>query len=122
LKLYHNLSEFNPTIKAIVTVGTFDGVHIGHQELLSRIRELAQKEGGETVLLTFSPHPRIVLFPDDNDLKLLTTMEERIDRLEKSGLDHLIIHPFSVAFSRITALEYVRDVLVNQIGVHKLVI
>ncbi|HKL03733.1 MAG TPA: bifunctional riboflavin kinase/FAD synthetase [Cryomorphaceae bacterium] len=122
MKLYHNLSEFNPTIKAIVTVGTFDGVHIGHQELLSRIRELAQKEGGETVLLTFSPHPRIVLFPDDNDLKLLTTMEERIDRLEKSGLDHLIIHPFSVAFSRITALEYVRDVLVNQIGVHKLVI
>ncbi|MFN2428762.1 MAG: bifunctional riboflavin kinase/FAD synthetase [Cryomorphaceae bacterium] len=120
--MYRNLSEFTPTTRAIVTVGTFDGVHVGHQKLLSRIRELARKENGETVLLTFSPHPRIVLFPDDNDLKLLTTLNERIERLEKTGLDHLIIHPFSVEFSRTTALEYVKDILVNQLGVHKLVI
>jgi len=122
LKVYHNLNEFKPLKQAISTVGTFDGVHIGHQKILKRISELARKEGGETVLLTFHPHPRLVLFPDDNDLKLITTLEERIERLSKTGLDHLIIHPFTTEFSRTTAIEYVRDILVEQIGVKKLVI
>lgn len=122
MKVYHNLNEFKPLKQAISTVGTFDGVHIGHQKILKRISELARKEGGETVLLTFHPHPRLVLFPDDNDLKLITTLEERIERLSKTGLDHLIIHPFTTEFSRTTAIEYVRDILVEQIGVKKLVI
>jgi riboflavin kinase/FMN adenylyltransferase len=122
LKVYHNLNEFKPLKQAIATVGTFDGVHIGHQKLLKRIQELANKQGGETVLLTFHPHPRLVLFPDDNDLKLITTLEERIERLSQTGLDHLIIHPFTTEFSRTTAIEYVRDILVEQIGVKKLVI
>lgn len=122
MKVYHNLNEFKPLKQAIATVGTFDGVHIGHQKLLRRIQELAHKEGGETVLLTFHPHPRLVLFPDDNDLKLITTLEERIERLSETGLDHLIIHPFTTEFSRTTAIEYVRDILVQQIGVKKLVI
>jgi riboflavin kinase/FMN adenylyltransferase len=122
LKVYHNLDEFKPLKQAIATVGTFDGVHIGHQKLLKRIQELADKEGGETVLLTFHPHPRLVLFPDDNDLKLITTLEERIDRLSQTGLNHLITHPFTTEFSRTTAIEYVRDILVEQIGVKKLVI
>jgi len=122
LKVYHNLSEFKPLKQAITTVGTFDGVHVGHQKILKRIQELAAKEGGETVLLTFHPHPRLVLFPDDNDLKLITTLLERIDRLSQTGLDHLIIHPFTAEFSRTTAIEYVRDMLVERIGVKKLVI
>ena len=122
MKVYHNLNEFKPLRQAIATVGTFDGVHVGHQKLLKRIQELAKKEGGESVLLTFHPHPRLVLFPDDNDLKLITTLEERIDRLAETGLDHLIIHPFTPEFSRTTAVEYVRDILVNGIGVKKLVI
>jgi riboflavin kinase/FMN adenylyltransferase len=122
LKVYHKLSEYSPRSKAIVTVGTFDGVHIGHQKLLSTINEIAKREGGESVLLTFSPHPRLVLFPDDNDLRLLSTLEEKIQRLEKSGLQHLIIHPFTVKFSRTTAVEYVQDILVGGLGVHKLVI
>lgn len=122
MKVYHNLNEFKPLKQAIATVGTFDGVHVGHQKLLKRIKELAHKEGGETVLLTFHPHPRLVLFPDDNDLKLITTLEERIERLSQTGLDHLIIHPFTTEFSRTTAIEYVRDILVEQIGVKKLVI
>lgn len=105
-----------------MTVGTFDGVHIGHEKLLSTINEIAKREGGESVLLTFSPHPRLVLFPDDNSLRLLSTLEEKIERLEKSGLQHLIIHPFTVKFSRTTALEYVQDILVGDLGVHKLVI
>lgn len=103
-------------------MGTFDGVHVGHKLLLDRITGLAQEEGCTSVLLTFYPHPRLVLFPDDNDLKLLTTLDEKIELLEESGIDHLIIHPFTQAFSRTTALQYVRDMLVDGIGVHKLVI
>lgn len=122
MKVYHKLSEYSPRSKAIVTVGTFDGVHIGHQKLLSTINEIAKREGGESVLLTFSPHPRLVLFPDDNDLRLLSTLEEKIERLEKSGLQHLIIQPFTIKFSRTTALQYVQDILVGDLGVHKLVI
>ncbi len=122
MKVYHSLSEFKPLKQAIATVGTFDGVHVGHQKLLKRIQELAEREHGETVLLTFHPHPRLVLFPDDNDLKLITTLEERIEQLSQTGLDHLIIHPFTTEFSRTTAIEYVRDILVQQIGVKKLVI
>ncbi|NEN23025.1 bifunctional riboflavin kinase/FAD synthetase [Cryomorpha ignava] len=122
MKVYRKLSEFKPQAKAIVTVGTFDGVHIGHQKLLSTINDLAKAEDGESVLLTFSPHPRLVLFPEDNDLKLLSTLDERIERLRKSGLDHLIVHPFTIDFSRITAIDYVSEILVNQLGVHKLVI
>ena len=122
MKVYRKLSEFKPQSKSIVTVGTFDGVHIGHQKLLSTINNIAQVENGESILLTFSPHPRLILFPEDNDLKLLTTLDERIERLQKTGLDHLIIHPFTKDFSRITASEYVSDILVKHLGVDKLVI
>lgn len=122
MKVYRNLSEFTPLNKAVVTVGTFDGVHRGHQVLLNRINALAKEAGGESVLLTFHPHPRLVLFPDDNDLRLLTTPEEKIALLEASGIEHLIVHPFSLAFSRTSVETYVRDILVRGIGVHKLVI
>ena len=106
----------------VVTTGTFDGVHFGHQKIIDRLKSVATKIGGESVLLTFHPHPRMVLFPDDEDLKLLSTREEKIKRLESAGLDHLIIYPFSRKFSRRTATEYVRDLLVNEIGVKSLVI
>ena len=106
----------------VVTTGTFDGVHFGHQKIIDRLKSVATKIGGESVLLTFHPHPRMVLFPDDEDLKLLSTREEKIKRLESAGLDHLIIYPFSRKFSRRTATEYVRDLLVNKIGVKSLVI
>lgn len=106
----------------MVTTGTFDGVHLGHQQIIKRLREIAEKEGGETVLLTFSPHPRMVLFPDSNEIKLLTTEHEKIELLEKYGIDHLIIHPFTKEFSRLSSLEFVRNILVNKIGTSKLVI
>lgn len=122
MKVYRNLSEFNPLGNAVVTVGTFDGVHRGHQVLLKRINTAAKEAGGESVLLTFHPHPRLVLFPDDNDLRLLTTSEEKIELLEASGIDHLIVHPFSVPFSRTSVESYVQDILVKGIGVRKLVI
>lgn len=121
MKVYHGIDSFEMRNKAVVTTGTFDGVHIGHRKILNRLIETAQKNGGETVLLTFYPHPRMVLNLD-SDLQLLNTIEEKIDLLEKAGIDHLIIHPFTKKFSRISSLEFVRDILVNQIGTKKLVI
>ncbi len=106
----------------MVTIGTFDGVHPGHLSIISRIREIANSIGGETVLLTFYPHPRMVLHPEDHGIKLLNTPEEKARLLETSGIDHLIIYPFSEPFSRLTAFDYVRDLLVNGIGAHTVVV
>jgi riboflavin kinase/FMN adenylyltransferase len=122
VKVYQSLEEFTRLDKAIVTIGTFDGVHMGHQRILSRLRETALNEQAETVVLTFFPHPRMVLQPDDNSLQLITTLQERERLLGDFGIDHLIIQPFSKEFSRMTAVEFVRDLLVNKIGLHTLVI
>ncbi len=103
-------------------MGTFDGIHFGHQKLIESLNKKAHAAGGESVMLTFSPHPRLVLFPDNNSLKLINTLEEKIERLEKSGIDHLIIYPFTKEFSRISAIEYVRDFLVKELKVSTLII
>lgn len=121
MKIYHNIEEFQKIENAVVTTGTFDGVHIGHVKIIDRLKEVAKKINGETVLLTFFPHPRTVLF-SDNDLKLISTKHEKIALLEQAGIDHLIIHPFSREFSRLSSVEFVRDILVNKIGTSKLVI
>jgi len=122
MNVYQEIEEFKLAPNAVVTIGTFDGVHKGHQKILSRLGEIAKEKNGETVLLTFFPHPRMVLQPDDNDLKLITTMNERIDLLRAYGVNHLIIQPFSKEFSRMSAMEFVRDILVNKIGTKTLVI
>lgn len=122
LKIYSSIAEFSPVGKAVVTIGTFDGVHFGHQKIIARLKEIAQSVKGEVVLLTFFPHPRMVLFPGDHGLQLLNTMDEKILLLEKFGIDHLIVHPFSKEFSRTSSTEFVRDILVNKIGVKRLVI
>ena len=122
MNVYNSIDNFPGTANAVVTIGTFDGVHIGHQQIIRHLRKLAAETKGETVLLTFFPHPRIVLQPDDNDLKLITTMEEREELLRSFGIDHLIIQPFSKDFSRISATEFVRDQLIKRIGMKTLVI
>lgn len=122
MKVYRSLEEFEPLANAVVTQGTFDGVHIGHQKILDRVRNIAAQKGGESVLLTFFPHPRMVLQPDDNTLRLLSTTEEKIERLRKAGIDHLLVIPFTLEFSRQSSMQFVRDVLVNTIGVKTLVI
>jgi riboflavin kinase/FMN adenylyltransferase len=121
VKVYKGLDEFEKLESAIVTTGTFDGVHQGHRKILNRLIEVAKKNKGESVLLTFFPHPRMVLQPD-SDLKLINTIDEKIELLRQVGIDHLIIHPFTREFSRTTSLEFVRDLLVNKIGTTKLVI
>lgn len=119
MKVIENYKNFNPTKKTIVTIGTFDGVHIGHQKIIEQLVATGKEEN--SVLLTFFPHPRMVL-QKDNSIKLINTITERIEILEKTGLDYLIVHPFDKEFSRLSALDFVRDVLVNQLNISQLVI
>ena len=117
----HNISEFQKGEKTFVTIGTFDGVHFGHQRILEKLVSDAKRAGKKSILLTFFPHPRMVL-QKDSSLELINTIEERKNLLAKTGLDYLIIHPFSKEFSRLTALAFVREILVNQFNVSKLCI
>lgn len=104
-----------------ITIGTFDGVHVGHQMILERIIKNANKLDLKSMVLTFFPHPRMVL-QKDADIKLLNTLDEKIKILENLGLDYLIIHPFSKDFSRLSATEFVRDILVNKLLTKKIII
>lgn len=122
MKIHTDITAFHGVQRPVLTTGTFDGVHLGHQVILDRLRTVARREGDESVLFTFHPHPRLVLFPNDNDLRLLNTPAEKQHLLEKAGLDHLLVVPFSREFSRMLAADYVRNVLVGGIGVHALVI
>jgi riboflavin kinase/FMN adenylyltransferase len=121
LKTFQDISSFTPKEKTFVTIGTFDGVHFGHQKILDKLVFEAKKAGKKSVLLTFFPHPRMVL-QKDAKIELINTINERAQLLEKTGLDYLIIHPFSKEFSRTTALEFVRDTLVNKLNISKLII
>jgi len=121
LKEYESSSAYKNTRGSVVTIGTFDGVHLGHKALLNRLISTAQKEDLDSVLLTFFPHPRIVL-QKDSDLKLINTLSEKKQLLKNIGLHHLVVQPFTKEFSRLTALEYVRDILVNQLNAKKIII
>ncbi|HLT49251.1 MAG TPA: bifunctional riboflavin kinase/FAD synthetase [Aequorivita sp.] len=121
MKKYPSASAYKNDRQSIVTIGTFDGVHIGHKAILKRLVETAKKENIDSVVLTFFPHPRMVL-QQKSDIKLINTINERTQLLENTGLEHLVIHPFTHAFSRLTALEYVRDILVNSLKAKKIII
>ncbi|MEL6193750.1 MAG: bifunctional riboflavin kinase/FAD synthetase [Bacteroidota bacterium] len=122
MKVYRSVEAFEKGNNTIATIGTFDGVHIGHQTILNRIIQLAKRVEGESVLISFYPHPRLVLFPENNPLKLLHTLEERIATLEKLGLDKLLLIPFTKEFSRTPSKAFIRDVLVEGVGIHTIVI
>jgi riboflavin kinase/FMN adenylyltransferase len=119
LEISRGLSTYKSTDKSIVTVGTFDGVHIGHQKIIKKLN--TKKDHAKSVILTFFPHPRMVL-QKDVELKLLNTLDEKIALLEKAGLDCLVVEPFTKEFSRLTALNFVRTILVNRLNINKLVI
>lgn len=121
MRIYSGLDEINGFKNAVVTTGTFDGVHKGHQKILQRLSTLAHKIGGETVIITLWPHPRLVLNPDF-DLKLLTTIDEKAILLEQFDIDHLIRIPFTEEFSNLSYEEYIKNILVSKIGTRKLVI
>jgi len=106
----------------VVTIGTFDGVHLGHQKVILRLQEFAKQHDGETVIFTFHTHPRLVTSPNENTLRLLTTLNEKIKLFEKYGIDHLIIYTFDKNFSELTYSEFVEKILVEKIKTHCLVI
>ncbi|WP_164108163.1 MULTISPECIES: bifunctional riboflavin kinase/FAD synthetase [Sphingobacterium] len=122
MKIYRNLDEFAPLENAIVTIGTFDGVHIGHQKILKKLVNCAKEFGGESVLLTFFPHPRLIINPDDEGLRLINDIEEKTHQLALAGIDHLIITPFTRDFSNQSAEEYIRNVLVNKLGTKSIIL
>ena len=122
MKIYHTLDDFTRLDFGIVTSGTFDGVHLGHQKILQRLCESAKKNNGESVVITFWPHPRMILKPSDVSLKLLNTFEEKAELLRLQGIDHLIRIPFTKEFSQITSQEFVTRILVETIGTKKLII
>lgn len=122
MRVFQGFDELTKIPNPVLTIGTFDGVHLGHQRIIQQLNEEAQKHGGESVLFTFYPHPRMVLFPDSHGLKLLQTQVEKIEKLERMGLQNVIVHPFTKEFSRLTAIEFVRDYLVNKLNVKTIVI
>ena len=122
MKIYYKISDFDSNIKTIVTVGTFDGVHLGHKSIFDKLNKLADENSLEIVLLTFSPHPRHVLFPQNQNLKLINTDEEKIEKIKQLGVQHLIIHEFTKEFSRTTSTDFVKNVLVNKLNIEHLVV
>ena len=122
MKIYEGLEDFHPIANAVVTSGTFDGVHLGHQKIIQRIREIARSIEGETVLITFWPHPRLVLYPNEHNLRLLSTFEEKANLLRQFGIDHLVTIPFTQEFSQLSSEEFIQKVLIEKIQTKVLVI
>jgi riboflavin kinase/FMN adenylyltransferase len=125
LKIFHSINDFTSTKKTILTLGTFDGVHIGHKKILNKLTQSrnvgTENEKYESLVLTFFPHPRMVL-QEHSDIKLLNTITEKIDLLKKIGIENLVIHPFDETFSRLTAEEFVSTILVDRFHIQKIII
>lgn len=121
MKIFNHISSYQSQKPTVLTIGTFDGVHIGHAKIIERLTKSAHKEGLESVILTFFPHPRMVL-QKDSDIKLINTIDEKIQLLTHLGLDSLIIHPFDKTFSQLTAEEFVEQILVEKLNLKKIVI
>jgi len=122
LKIYHNLSEFSKLDNAVVTIGTFDGVHFGHQKIIRQLVQKAKADNGESVILTFFPHPRMIIDPENQELKMINTINEKADILKNLGVDHLIITPFTRDFSNQLPEYYIKDTLVDNIGTKHIII
>lgn len=121
MKVYHNINNFEAK-NPVVTIGTFDGVHLGHQKVIARLKEFARKHDGESVIFTFHPHPRLVTSPNEGNLRLLTTIEEKKQLFEKSGIDHLVVYPFTKSFSELSYSSFVKNILVDKLKTRCLVV
>lgn len=122
MRIYHSIEDFPSDVNTIVTIGTFDGVHKGHQIIINRINEIAKKKAMESVVLTFDPHPRHVIYPDDQELRLIHTLEEKIEALSKTGVQNLVLHKFTKEFSRTESVNFIRDFLVTKLNMKYMVV
>lgn len=122
MNVFYNLEDLPEFKEAVVTIGSFDGVHSGHQKIIQKVKQLAQRVGGESVIITFHPHPRLVVYPRDKSLKLITTIDEKVELFRQYGVDNLVVVPFTVAFSQQTADEYIQQFLVGRFNPRYIVI
>ena len=122
MKVYRSLEEYEQGAHSVATIGTFDGVHLGHRAILDRLKNAAKEAGGESVLISFHPHPRLVLFPENNPLRLLHTLDEKIGMLDAIGIDKLLLIPFTRDFSRTPSRRFIQDILARQVGIRDIVI
>ena len=121
MKIYHNLEDFEQVKHPVVTVGTFDGVHLGHQEIFKRMRKLAQETGGETVVVTFHPHPRLVVHPDSRELRFINTQEKKYKLIEKAGIEHLVVIEFTLEFSHLSSTGFIKYILADMLKAKTLI-
>ena len=121
MRIFNNIQDFSSKNKTIATLGTFDGVHLGHKKIIEKLIQSSSEENNESLVLTFFPHPRMVL-QNDGSIKLLNTIKERASLLQEAGLDNLIIHPFNQEFSQMEAEEFVKTILVDQFQIKKIII
>lgn len=123
MKVYNSIAEAKGKIKnSVVTTGSFDGVHTGHKIILNKLNNIAEKISGESVLITFNPHPRKILYPDQKSLKLINTIEEKIYLLSETGLHNLIIHPFDKKFANTSSYEFISDYLIKMLDMKAIVV
>ena len=122
MRIFRGLENIQKIQNAVVTQGTFDGVHLAHKIILSKVKQLAKDKNGESVVMTFEPHPRMVLKPNTHDLKLLTTLDEKIELLRNEGIQNLIVIPFTIELSQLHSQEFIKEILVDKIGTKTLVI
>ena len=121
MQIHYNLDNFI-AVNPVVTIGTFDGVHLGHREVISELKRISALSGGDSVVFTFEPHPRIVIAPGEDSLRLLSTKNEKIRLMEQLGIDHLVIYPFTMGFSKLSYNEFVTNILVGMMNISSLVV
>ena len=122
MKVHKDLEQLPLFRNAVVTIGTFDGVHVGHQQIIQQLKTEAEKINGETVIITFHPHPRKIIGASPKEIRLINTLEEKTELLEEKGIDHLVIVPFTQAFAAFSAEEYVCDFLIARFHPHTIII
>lgn len=122
MKVYYSLDQMPKMSNLVITQGTFDGVHLGHQKVLSMVKQTAIEKGGQSMLITFYPHPRLVLYPNDNTLRILSSIGEKIRLVEKAGIDFMLVLPFTDEISKLSPLEFVRNVLVETLKINTIIV
>ena len=122
MKIHHSTEELPRFTNAVITIGTFDGVHLGHRQIIDNLKQEAANAGGESVIITFHPHPRKIVSSVITGVRLINTLAERIELLDKTGIDHLVVVPFTDFFANQSAEEYIRDFLVEKFNPHTIII
>lgn len=122
MRVFNSIEELPEFSGTVFTQGTFDGVHLGHRQILNTLRDEAHRTGSESILLTFWPHPRLLLYPDDNQLKLLQTLEEKLEVLADCGVDNVAVLPFTRHFSNMLPEDYIKELLVNKLCIRTAIV